>query len=387
MAKKISLPQSGAKRVTRCSSLPLLFSCPNAILNPEKLVPVRVNNGLEQLGNLIHAAIQRAVETGDVDFRQIEARYEQSEIERAKFLFANGMKAVEEARRDMKNPQFEVEIAFETEKFSVTGHVDVLDLHPTRAYVLDFKTGRTRDDHYHQMVGYAVGAWSKMGRPRSFEVHAAYIYLETGEVTVISLTAADMDAWIKELDGLPVQYAVNRRCVYCPLHDSCPAFRTYVKGSMGFLLDVKNAPETVKKMDKEQLSRLAIALKVADDSKERIRSYIKDMLLKTGKDLEFGNGDKFAITTTKRKILLTQKALPIIAKYVTTRDVAKATTLGLQALLTAAASRAKGGMRAVMRNELETKLRAAGAVVETESVQMRTVFVKDKKWPKKSQKK
>lgn len=384
MARKISL-KVAKKREARCSSLPLLFDCTNALTNPDRLTPVRVVNGFEELGTLLHAAIQHAVTTGDIDMRQIEVRYPE-EMERAHILFNNGLKIVEEAKRDMKNPQFEVEIEFETANWHVTGHIDVLDSGPDRSFIIDFKTGRTRDDHYHQMMGYAVGAWTKVGRPGVYTVHIAYVYLESNEVTAFSVTAADMLEWIGKLDTLPELYAVNRRCVYCPLHDTCPAFRNYVKGSMGFLMDTKEAPGTIKKLDKAGRARLATALKMATDSVERIRTHIKEEAIKSGKDMDLGNGDKFMIVTQKRRFLQTAKALPILGKYVTAKDIAKASSLTLGALLTAAGSRAKGPMRAVIRKELEKKLEAAGAIVTTEQQQLRTVFAGDKKWPTKKSK-
>lgn len=378
MPRKVPLAQPTKKFDLRCSSLPLFFSCTQALLNTEKLTPVRVENGLENLGTYIHEAIQRAVETGEINLSKIE-RMMPGEAERAHALFNNGIKVVQQAKLDMENPQFEAEVKFETEKYLVTGHVDILDMQPTRAFVVDFKTGRTRDDHYHQMAGYAVGAWTLAGRPDNYTVHIAYVYLEDGESTPFALTADDMRDWLRELDSKGTQFTVNRRCVYCPLHDSCKTFRTYVKGAVSFLTDTASVPESLAEMDGTTRSKLATVMKVASDSVDRIRSYIKNEAIKSGGgDMDLGNGNKFTLVRSKRNMLLTQKALPILAKYVTAKDIAKASTLSLSSLLTAASMRAKGPMRAILREELAKALEKGGAILTTEQVQLRTVFAKDK---------
>lgn len=369
---KKSLKVIGSKIVTRCSELPRLFSCRNSITNPDRLTPVRVENGAEHLGTDIHAAIQHCVETGEVDLRMIDAKYNEQDRERAKELFINGLRVVEEAKRDMKNPQFEVEVSFESEKFVVPGHVDVLDLQGDCAFVVDFKTGRTRDDHYHQMVGYAVGAWTKVGRPERFTVHIAYVYLESGEVTSFSLTTADLRKWLHELDTLPEQYAVNRRCIYCPFNNTCPCFRDYLAGSLSLLLEVSKLPTVnIRKLSLAQRAKLATSMKMVDTAHKRIREFIKDDCIKHG-EIETGDGNKFVIRHREYKTLLTSRTLPVIAKYVSAKDIANATRLSLPDLVTAAARRVKGPMRKLIREEMVAKLKQAGAIVATDTPYLET---------------
>jgi hypothetical protein len=332
---------------------------------------------MENLGTDIHAAIQHTVETGEINFHRIEARYDEPEVERAKALWAAGLKLVTQARSDMKNPQFEVKVEFETEKYSLTGHVDILDTSPTAAYVVDFKTGRTRDDHYHQMAGYAVGAWTKMGRPEQYTVHVAYAYLDASppEITTIDFDVPSMKAWMKELDSLEDRYTVNRRCVYCPLNDTCKTFRTYLKGSMQLLADTVKEVEYAKDfraLPEELKSKIVTAMKMADTSIKRIREHIKEDAIKNG-PIKLGNGNDFAVKLRSRSILLTSRALPVVAKYVTARDISNATKLNQGDLFTAAARRVKGPMRKVILDEMRKKLEEAGAIVTTDSAYLETV--------------
>lgn len=380
MAKRnVKLNVVGKKFKTRCSSLPLLFSCTNAIHNPDKLVRAEVEFSAAGLGTDIHLAIQKTIETGTMDLRKIEAKYPENDVERAKMLYFNGLKIVDEARSDMKNPQFEQEISFESEHYSVTGHVDLLDLSSSTAYVVDFKTGRTRDDHYHQMAGYAVGAWTKVGRPARFIVRVAYVYLESMEVTNLEFTADDMGEWLRELDGLFERYTVGRRCVYCPLQNSCPAFRDYLRGSLTLLLEVSKLPTVnIRRLTEDARKKLALSLKMAQFAVQRIRDFIKEDAMKNG-EIKTGDGNKYVIRTRENRVLLTSKALPVIAKYVTPRDIANATKLRLTDIISAAARRVKGPMRKVIRDELNKNLEKAGAIITTESAYLETVVDKPEK--------
>jgi hypothetical protein len=238
------------------------------------------------------------------------------------------------------------------------------------------------------MMGYAVGAWTKMGRPKKYTVHIAYVYLESKEVTSFDVTAEDMEAWIKELDALPEHYVVNRRCIYCSLNASCKTFSTYLRGSVNVMMAMVNSGDMSKirfsQLDEKKRAQLATAMKMSKMATERVRDYIKDEALRTGKDISAGNGNKFIIRMRNNRSLLTAKALPILAKYVTTKDLAKATNLSLNSLLTAASARVKGPMRGIIRNEITERLEKAGAIVVTESPYLETVNEKGKKsWPTK----
>jgi len=361
------------KIATRCSSLPLLFSCRNAVANPDRLTQVRVENPSTILGKEIHAAIQHTIETGEIDLRRIEARLP-DEVDRAKMLFHNGLAIVSKFLKAYPGAKCEQEISFETENFSVTGHVDLLDIGPAGAALVDFKTGRTRDDHYHQLVGYAVGAWTKAGRPTIFRVNVAYVYLESNEITGFVLSADDLKAWLKELDGLEVGYQVNRRCVYCPLQSACPTFKAYVSGAVELLTGVRKAPSIrFAGLPARTRTQLATAMKMVTTAVSRIRGVIKDEALKANKNLPIGNGNEFTINLRKNRILLPVKALPVLAKYVTSQYILRATRLSLPELINAACKRVKGPQRALIRKEVEARLQRAGAIVTTETPFLETV--------------
>jgi hypothetical protein len=379
--KKVSLQQPAQKIETRCSSLPELFTCRNSIVNPDGLQEVEVLQGAAGLGTEIHAVIQKTIETGVVDFRKIERMYGPEDVERAKALFATGLATVEDASKQMKNMQFEIEVSFESDRFVVTGHVDILDADSDRAYVVDFKTGRVHQDHTHQMVGYAVGAWNKMGRPDKYTVKVAYVYLESGEATTFELSADDMRDWLKELDSLPERYVVSNRCVYCKLNNTCPAFRDYLKGSMELLTSTSGISNPrIRKLPDSARAKLAAAVKMARTATDRIREYIKAEAIERG-PIANGDGTEYIIKNRKHHILLTSKALPILAKYLTPKDIMNATTLRLNEVLTAATRRTLGPMRKVIRTELMDRLTKAGAIVTSESAYLETAAIERKdKW-------
>lgn len=379
--KKLPLNVLPRKIQTRCSSLPLLFSCKFGVTNPDKLTEVEIERPAAALGTDIHAAIQKAAETGEINFNKIERMYKGEDVERAKELFTNGMAVVQEAAKSMKNMQFEVEVGFESERYAVSGHVDILDADSSRAFVVDFKTGRVHQDHTHQMVGYAVGAWSKVGRPDAYEVHVAYVYLDGGEVTRFTITADDMKEWLKELDSLPDRYTVSNRCVYCKINNTCPAFRDYLKGSMELLTGLTKLPAVhVRKLALPQRAKLAAAVKMAKTAAERVRDYVKEDAIRGG-DIDNGDGTSYTIKRRKYRMLLTSKALPILAKYVTAKDVMNATKLSLNDLIAAATRRVLGPMRKTIAAELTKRLEDAGAIVVSEAAYLETIANKsENKW-------
>jgi hypothetical protein len=379
--KKIELKTLPSKIKTRCSSLPSIFKCKPSVVNPDRLVEVEVYQSAAELGTAIHAAIQKAVETGDVDFRKIERTFEDEDIERAKLLFGNGMAVVADVTRHMPNMQFEVEVAFDTDLFSVTGHIDILDVSATRAYVVDFKTGRLHQDHTHQMIGYAVGAWTKMGRPDKYEVHIAYVYLDSNTVTKFTVTAEDMREWIKELDSLPDRYVVSGHCNYCKLNNSCPTYRSYLSGAMTLLTSVAKLPTVdIRKLAPEQRQKLTLSLKAAQVAAERIREHIKEDTIRRG-DIDKGDGTTYTIKTRTYRTLLTAKALPIIGSYLSAKEIVKVTTLRLNAVIQAIQGRQIGPMRKVIGDEVMARLEKAGAIVASESKYLESVAnEKDNKW-------
>lgn len=370
----LSKPARTDKRQVRCSSLPLLFSCGAAVLNPDGLTRVGVEHSAAELGTLIHAAIQHTVETGVVDFREIEARFSEEDVDRARYMFKAGLYAVEQARQHMAKPVFEVEVDFDTAMFHVTGHVDILDMGDKRASILDFKTGRTRDDHFHQLAGYAAGAWAKAGCPEKYEVKAAYVYLESGESTTYTFSVADIRAWIKRLDAVHGGYVVNRRCVYCPLHNSCPALRDHLTGCANLLTGETNS-RTFMKMSMEDRGRLATAMKLATDAAARIKDFIREKMLRDNiVELPLGNGDAFRLVMARHRYLLTSKALPVVTKHLTKKQLMDALKINLSSVLTAASSDASPGMRGAIRQKVEDELEKAGAVITVDTPQMRTVY-------------
>ena len=393
--KKVSLKL--AKTTTRCSELPRLFSCVPSVTNPDKVTEVRIENGMENLGTDIHAAIQHTIESGEVDFRKIEKRYKDAELERAKFLFTQGLRVVQDAKKEMKNPQFEVEIAFETEKYLVTGHVDVSDILPDRAYIIDFKTGRTRDDHLHQMCGYAVGAWTKMGRPAKYTVRVACVYLESypsEPPTVYTFEADELAAWCKELDGLDAKrYVVNRRCVYCPLQHGCKTFGAYLSGSLKTVwklannVDLKVASKSIRGLPPEVRAELNTALRVADTAVKNLRARIKEEAVAKG-DIDAGNGNTYTIRMRQERTVLPKRAMPVVKKYLTPDALMSLVRMSYHDIVEAAIRRVKGPGKALVREKIESELLKAGAVVVSENPYLETVNSKTgkKAWPRAAKK-
>jgi hypothetical protein len=194
------------------------------------------------------------------------------------------------------------------------------------------------------------------------------------------MTAKDMEAWIKELDSQPEQYQVNRRCVHCELNPNCRTFQDYLTSAIKVcVLASGQGPKlgkikgsAIRDLPAGAKSSLAVGIKMCDIAVKRVREQIKDEALKSG-DMDMGNGMIYSIKLRGDRLLLTSKALPILAKYVSAKDITNATRLSLPSLTAAAARRVKGPMRKIIVNELNDRLQQAGAIVVSERPYMETI--------------
>jgi hypothetical protein len=227
-------------------------------------------------------------------------------------------------------------------------------------------------------MGYAVGGWTKMGRPERFSVRAACVYLEDKSVTNYTLDVVDLRHWIREIDQLPTRYAVNRRCVYCTLNDSCKVFQAYLAGSIRTVRQFTDSigrgdcPHGIRGLAPDDRAKLMMGLKMADTAVKRCRENIKEEAIAHG-DIDVGNGNRYTIRTRTTKVPLTSRVLSVISKYVTAEAVTKATTLSLPSLITSAMDRVKGPMKSVVKKEVEAALDKARAVVYHEAAYLETV--------------
>jgi CRISPR/Cas system-associated exonuclease Cas4 (RecB family) len=209
--------------------MPMFMTCTNAVLNPDQLQRIETENETSLLGTLVHGLSENLVKLGSYDILTLKQRLNEEDYERAHLLMHNFLGIWREASQYMIEPQTELALEAELSHFHLTGNIDAVSFNSDKTFILDYKTGRQHEDHYHQMAGYAYLAWAKQGKPTPHVVYVTTVYLEDKAVTPYTFTAEDLVAWEKEVAKQLMQqrYTAGRKCAFCTLQDSCPAYRSF----------------------------------------------------------------------------------------------------------------------------------------------------------------
>lgn len=316
----------------RASSLPGFMACPASELNPDKLTEVIVDGEGAELGTLVHEFAQRVVQTGEVDLTELTSRCPSS-VDRASLLIKNFKALWREARKTITKPVCELSLESvihdtDSQQIRLTGHIDVCHIEPDRAFLLDYKTGYGREDHTYQVAGYAYLLWDYVGRPDDFSVYAAVAYLE--DLTVVNyvfssaLIRKTRDDIIRQADPARRKYVVNRRCAFCKLQNSCPSLREYNRGTLAFLSSEEAQRGRIKwtEMTPEERGNLIDRLYIVKRAIDRIEKSLRAVTLsRPGQTLDIGGGMVYSRSTRKRHVLNVQKALPVLRRRFTQKQL------------------------------------------------------------------
>lgn len=358
----------------RASSLPLAVICPNAVLNPDNLIRAEEHVPAAYLGTLIHRQLELLVDTGEYDSDGLKQRLDEADFDRAEALIHNFSVVWREAKKHMPEPQSERYLTADFDGFSLSGHIDLsyVDTDNLTAYIIDYKTGRVHDDHYHQMAAYAALLWAEEGKfLPGFEVHVSAIYLEDNSVTPYTFTGAQLQEWSNEVRDLLSQnrYSVSRKCGTCSLAESCPAWNQYARNSIAaFLGEDGPAPKWVD-LPAEKRGDVMDRVYVVEKAISRIKASLKSAVEKHG-SLATGDGKEYTLLPHVYRSLNTQRALPILRKRLGDETVSELAEINLTQAVTRFVNKTKKGGRAKARRDLLEELEQAGAIVMDEQVRM-----------------
>lgn len=357
------------KPTIRSSSLPLFMSCSNATLNPDNLQAVETENESTLVGHLIHKQAENMVMTGAFDLAGVKQRVSESDFGRANLLFNNFLDVWKEAKDYMHDPKVEWGFSVELANVTLTGHLDVLSVEAKRAFILDYKTGRQHEDHYHQMAGYAFGAWDSAGRPDNFTVFVTTVYLEDKTVTPYVFTADGLREWASEVESQVGQarYTAGRKCAFCSLQGSCPAYRTFATGSLAVLNN--EVAVAWEDMTADERGELVDRMYVVEKAIDRIKLSLRNLVKGKG-SVDIGHGKEYVLVDQEEKQVDAEKALPILLEAIGQGGFIRSAKIPLDAILAAVAARAPRGTKMVARKELFDKLDAAKAIVRVKATRM-----------------
>jgi hypothetical protein len=271
----------------------------------------------------------------------------------------------------MPTPQLEVAFSIELSHCIVTGHIDNVQLDPARAFILDYKTGRQHEDHYHQMAAYAFGAWDKAGRPPVYTVYVTTLYLEDNSVHNYTFDVDALLSWEREVSAqvLKVGYTAGRKCANCPLR-GCPGYRAYVSSALEVLNDDTSiVTATWEGMTPEQRGALSDRIYVVEKAIDRAKLGLRNLVRREGA-VDMGKGMDQVLIEQEEKQVDVQRALPILLKRIGRAGVERQTRFPLNAVLGEYAAKAAKGQKTRAKNDLLAELDEAGAIVRVKETKM-----------------
>lgn len=363
------------KPIIRSSSLPMFMSCSNATLNPHGLPRVETENEVAFSGTLVHGVCENLVKTGELTLPALKARLSEADYDRASMQVSNFLKVWNEAKHYMMNPETEYGFSVELSHAVITGHIDLHHTDPLRAFILDYKTGRQHEEHYHQMAAYAYGVWDKVGRPANYTVYVSVIYLEDNAVHPYEFTASDLVAWEQEIAVQVMQprYTVGRKCAFCTLQDGCPAYRMYATNAIRSLVQLHESeysdPPAWADLDPEQRGEIIDRMYVVDKALDRVRLSLRNHVKSKGA-VDIGDGKEYALVEQEERQINLPKALKILENRIGSGQIVSNARLALDTVLAAYAGKAAKGRKTQAKKELFAELDAAGAIVRSTTTKM-----------------
>jgi hypothetical protein len=363
------------KLVVRSSKLPLFMSCPNSVLNPDGLLEVEREFEAAETGTLIHRLAEAYIQEGsdDIDFYADRLRMLDG-YDRAHDLFPNIQRVWKMASKVFDQPQLEAYLEADIARdFRITGHIDVSEAFEDCAYVLDWKTGRVRDDHYHQMAGYAYLVWKNQfpaplthsDKDLEYVVHCTVCYCDDGSLYKYSFTGHQLVAWAIDVHNQAqrARYVYNKRCVYCPQNTECEGYKAKVTTAVA-TVTATDAVEKLRDMSDEDRADALQKLKIVESAVKEFRTAIKDDVRANG-PMDTGDGREYVIKKTNKRNLNVAKALPVLNNHLTPEELYDVCTVSITGAENAVKRRAERGDKQKAADHLVTDLKRAKAIFTT----------------------
>jgi hypothetical protein len=357
-------------RKVRCSSLPYLMVCTPSVIHPDGFLPVEGENETALLGTLVHALCESVVATGEYDVKPLRQQLSDNDYARAMMLFNNFIDVWTEARKFILEP--EVETYHEADiggGIAITGHMDVHQRYSDRAYVIDYKTGRQHENHYHQMAGYAFLCWDMAGRPQKYVVYVTAVYLEDKTTQGYEFSPDSLNQWAAGVVAkvADTRFVVGRKCSFCGIQGSCPAYRVYVGGAIAALTDRPYDRPVWEELAPEQRGALADSMYVVEKAIDRAKFGLRHAVRAAG-SLDLGGGNQYELVEQSERGVDADKARAVLAKLVP--EWHSHARFRLDDLLTAYAKQAPRGEKGKYKKALLDKLADAGAIITAKSTKM-----------------
>lgn len=318
--------------VVRCSSLDLLWNCPQAVLAPRDEDLLDPIHPVGELGTAAHAyaatlllpydkrpKIEELADRYSVDVDELRIRCILVEK-----VFERDLKVWLTGGEVEIYSEYEIDFPYGGfDRLRLCGTTDIRNVRKStatgkfRSYSVDYKFGRVERATNQQRRGYAFLAWKDLDLLEAWS-GAVYPMLEDGLIDAKIYQASELDTWFDELQRRirnavepNDKYAPGTHCVYCPRRTNCKprtewwreTVSTFSKDPVPVLVNDDSVAEAFK---------LAKAIIIeADRMKDFAMQYADDH---KGEILPSSRKSRFEIRTTHKDEIDPAKAWPIVLK-------------------------------------------------------------------------
>jgi hypothetical protein len=349
------------------------MTCTNSVIHPEGMIPVEGDNETARLGTMVHALAESVVRTGEYDLTPLRNELSDSDFARAMMLTANWLDVWSRIKPFMTDPvvekYLECTVQYKGEPVTLTGHIDVHQAYSDRAFIVDYKTGRQHENHYHQMAGYAYLVWADQGYPADYTLYVTAVYLEDKTTQSYTFTADSINAWSLELLAKVEdrRFVVGRKCAFCLVQGSCEAYRSYVGGSIAALSAAPHDLKQWEEMDAVDRGELADRMYVVEKAIERAKLGLRQSVRKRG-SLDMGKGYQYELVESEERGVNASKAVKVLKRNLP--DWEKHARFRLDDILVAYTRNVPRGEKGRAKAALLAELEKAGAIFTAKSTKM-----------------
>jgi hypothetical protein len=356
----------------RCSKLPNAMTCTNSVLNPDDITEVETENAAAETGTLVHLLSEDVVNLGTCNLRHHAIRLKEIDgLDRAIELLPKIEKIWALARGSFVKPVLEEYLEAKISPgITITGHIDIYEAFDRYALILDWKTGRQRVEHYHQVMAYAFLVWHKKGRPADYDFFLTVAYVEDGIhglERMPLITASDLVEWAEAVTTKlgDSRYVTSEKCVHCPISGGCEAYRAKQESAVRV---ITGTGSQIRHM--EGRADIINRLKIVEDAVKTFRAQLKAEVQANG-PIDLGDGTQYQIEEKKIEVLKAEKALNLLGDHgVKPSDVAKLMSLSLPQLRKVVFNQAVKGDKAASVDRLNEALTNARALFSATSSQL-----------------
>ena len=354
----------------RPSRLPLAFDCPSSMLPVEYAVNIASDES--DLGQAAHYIAGAVVLGKPYDAAEVAKSYG-VDLEELGPLVGSIHAAWRALSASFFDPSVEVRLV---SAMLGGGTSDVLSRSAAHTAINDWKSGRLRRGHRHQLMGYAYNAREMWGMPSSGYIDTAITWLRFGEIDRQKITSPELDAWEAEFLALESRigrvYAPGEHCGYCQRRDECAAYRHALGTAAAALAPVTEAPLTPAALAAlyPQRSMLRRALDAYDEALKAT--------LESGVRLPTGDGGEVYLDEVRRKTIDPRIAWHVLRDAGFTADeLASCMEIHKGAVEDVVGAKAPARGKGKAKAEIMERLREAGAVSVTLSKRLATAKSKE----------